>query len=372
MTVKVVVNRAMFVIAATVLLAIGILAQSVTTNRTSTGYYYPLGITNYYTGCPNNGGTYLGPDSSLGGCYTWNYYHIGFDMFNSGTAMYTPVYAMESGKVIYIDPNSSWTYNANISNNTAVFISFSTGSGTSYVAVYGHLLRSSVRVSVGDIVNAGTKIGELGYWSPPHLHLGVWPNRSTLPPSPWGRDSINNYPTSYGTTSPLSWITTTNSSAKCQNGGSVYYHPGGGTPVHPQGTLFTVKNDPNYPAGTVYVLYNNQTRPISSASLLYQLYGVGRGFDFRDVIQISLDEYNSYAHGAVLTSSLPYNGRNQPDGRLIQQWGGSEISIVTNNGYRRPFASAEAFLNLGYQFCNVAGVSDYSSYTFIPGTEITQ
>ncbi len=37
--------------------------------------------------------------------------------------------------------------------------------------------------------------------------------------------------------------------------------------------------------------------------------------------------------------------------------------IVTNNGQRRAFTSAEAFLNLGYQFCNVAGVSDYNTYT---------
>jgi murein DD-endopeptidase MepM/ murein hydrolase activator NlpD len=59
------------------------------------------------------------------------------------------------------------------------FISFSTGSGTSYVALYGHLLRSSVRVQVGDIINAGTKIGEIGYWNPPHLHLGIWAKRTT-------------------------------------------------------------------------------------------------------------------------------------------------------------------------------------------------
>lgn len=46
------------------------------------------------------------------------------------------------------------------------------------------------------------------------------------------------------------------------------------------------------------------------------------------------------------------------------------MSIVTEGGYRRPFAPAEAFLNLGYQFCNLAGVSDYYSYPF--GLAITQ
>jgi hypothetical protein len=167
-----------------------------------------------------------------------------------------------------------------------------------------------------------------------------------------------NYPNTYGTVDPTSWITSSSSAAKCQNGGSNYYYPNGATPSHPNGTLLTVKGDPN----TVYVLYNGQTRGITSASLLYQLYGVGRGFDFRDVIQISQVEFNAYSHGTALTAPLPGNGRSQPDGRLIQQWGSQEISIVTDSGYRRPFASAEAFLNLGYQFCNVAGISDYSAY----------
>jgi len=165
-----------------------------------------------------------------------------------------------------------------------------------------------------------------------------------------------NYPNARGTSNPITWITVTNSSVKCQNGASAYYRPGGGAPNHPNGTLFTVKGDAQ--PGTVYVLVNGQTSGIPSADLFYKLYGVGHGFDFRDVLQISMTEFNTYSHGAVLNSPLPMNGRNEPDGRLIKQWGGGEISIVTNNGQRRAFTSAEAFLNLGYQLCNVAGVSD--------------
>lgn len=52
---------------------------------------------------------YLGPDYSRGGCYIPSKYYLGFDMFKAGTAMNNSVFAMESGKVIYIDPNSSWT-----------------------------------------------------------------------------------------------------------------------------------------------------------------------------------------------------------------------------------------------------------------------
>ena len=333
-----------------------------TTAQTSTGYFYPLGTSSFYTGCPNNGGIWLGRDAANGGCYLSGEYHLGYDMFNSSTGMYSPAYIMATGTVIYVDPNSSWNLNGQPNNNTAVFVSSSTASGTNYVTVYGHLLRSTVNVQAGDVVTAGTQIGQIGYWTPDHVHIGIWPNYSSLPPSPWGMEPNYNWNFANNTTDPLAWITSSSSSAKCQNGGTVRYYPGGGTSVHPEGTLFTIENDPYHSSGTVYVLYYGQARPISSASVLYQLYGVGYGFDFRDIIQISSTEASQYPQGAVINSSLSSNGRNEPDGRLIQQWGQSEISIVTDGGYRRPFASADAFLNLGYQFCNVAGVSDYYNY----------
>jgi hypothetical protein len=323
------------------LIAINSVSQPVTTVRTATEYYYPLGTTSYYAGSPNCG-KWLEPDYTKGGCYTTGYYHLGFDMWNSSVAAGHPVYAMESGRVIGFSSNGWGT------GNSAVLLTFSTASGTNYVSLYGHLNTSSIRVSVGDILNAGTKIGELGTFSPPHVHLSIWPNKTTIPTGPFGRYDVKYHDEPQGMTSPIPWITSTGSIAKCQNGGSAYYKPFGGNPVHPQGTLFTVKGDPA--PSTVYVLWGGQTRGISSASLLYQLYGVGKGFDFRDVMQISMAEFNTYAHGAVLNSPLPGNGRNEPEGRLIQQWGTPEISIVTDNGKRRPFASAEAFLNLGYQF----------------------
>jgi murein DD-endopeptidase MepM/ murein hydrolase activator NlpD len=348
-----------FVFLATSLL----LAQ--TTATTSTGYFYPIGTSNFYTGCPNNGGTWLGR-SSPNGCYLTGDYHLGYDTFNSSSVVGSPVYAASTATVIYIDPHSSWTYQPDPrTDNTAVFVQTMTASGTNYVMVYGHLLRSSVVPQVGDVITAGTQIGTMGYWNPVHVHIGVWPNYTSLPPSPWGLapDSQFGQPGyTHGTADPLAWITSTSSSAKCQNGGTVEYRPGGGTPSHPEGTLFTIKNDPYHASGTVYVLSQGYARPISSASILYELYGVGHGFDFRDVIQISLTEANNYPQGAVVNSPLPMNGRNEPDGRLIQYPGNPEISIVTDNGYRKPFASATAFLNLGYQFCNVATASDYFSY----------
>jgi YVTN family beta-propeller protein len=144
----------------------------------------------------------------------------------------------------------------------------------------------------------------------------------------------------------------------CGNGTSVSYRVNGGPPVHPNGTLIKSGTD-----STVYVIYNGQKRGIPSETILNNLYQQPNGgFAFKDVITIAADEFANYPTGAVVNSSLPSNGRTQPDGRLIQKPGNSEISIVTNNGQRRPFTSESAFLGLGYLYCNVVSASDYDSY----------
>jgi len=361
------------VLLAIVLAALGVarvaVRAAVSLAVTPTGYFYPLGSATYYQARQGgNCGWWLSRSSPYG-CYplTGNY-HLGFDMWNQNTVVGTPVFAHSTGTVIQIQ-TSLWGATNGV-NNKAIFTSNRSANGAPFVALYGHLLSSSVKVHVGDVVTAGTQIATVGYWpSADHVHLGIWPNYSSMPPGPHAIAANSAYPNTYGTADPSTWITSSGSAPKCQNGGTVYYLPNGQTPVHPNGTLFTVKNDPWNAPGTVYVLYKGSARPISSASVLWQLYGAGRGFDFRDVIQISLSEALKYAPGYVVNSPLPSNGRNAPDGRLIQQWGGSEISIVSD-GKRRPFASPDALLNLGYQFCNVAGVSDYWSYPV--GQAITQ
>ncbi|HEX8089020.1 MAG TPA: hypothetical protein VF762_09220 [Blastocatellia bacterium] len=115
-----------------------------------------------------------------------------------------------------------------------------------------------------------------------------------------------------GAVDPLNWINTR--TPKYQKGSSVRYLPGGWTPAHPIGTLIQVAGDK-----TVYVLWRGQRQPIASVNVLWELYGPGRGFDFRDVIVVSNAELNSYPLRAAVTSAPPGNGRNQPDGRLIQQ-----------------------------------------------------
>ena len=132
---------------------------------------------------------------------------------------------------------------------------------------------------------------------------------------------------------------------------------------HPTGTLVKTIED-----ATIYLIQNGQRRGITSAAVLQNLYNqTNGGFDFSDVITISSNEMNSYGvPGAPISASLPSNGRSQPDGRLIKARGGSEVSIVTDGGYRRAFTSQGIFLAMGYVFCKVAQVDDYNSYTAGP------
>lgn len=339
-------------------------AQQVTTTTTSTGHFHPMGTTSLHSSCPWVGGTWLGRDAAHGGCYISGYYHIGFDMLfsNGQNAFGAPVFAVATG-VMQSLSTSGWTSGG--TTNVGVILKHTASDGSTYYSLYGHLLNTSIRHQSGDVVTGGTLIGTVGSHSGGnHLHFGIFPssipsnNLGLMPNSSWGTPNQNN-----GAVDPLNWINT--KTPKCQNGSSVRYKPSGWEPIHPNGTLIQAAGNP-----TVYVLWWGQRRPISSAAVLWELYGPGRGFDFRDVIVVSSTELNSYPLGAIVTSALPSNGKSQPDGRLIRQWGGAEISIVTDNGIRRPFASAQAFLNLGYQFCNVAGVSDYSSYSV--GSAISQ
>lgn len=161
-----------------------------------------------------------------------------------------------------------------------------------------------------------------------------------------------------GNTGSTSLTVTYTQPLVCDGGTSEIYRVNGGSPLHSNGTLIKGRNDP-----TVYLIQNGQKRGIPSQSILNNLYQQPNGgFENKDVITVAADELVRYATGAVINSSLPSNGRSQPDGRLIQRVGGSEISIVSG-GNRLPFASESTFLGLGYLYCNVVPASDYDSYT---------
>jgi hypothetical protein len=322
-----------------------IFAQAVTFSQTGTGFYNPTGTGTYGGSC----GSWLGRDSNNGGCYIDGLYHIGYDiMTNEGL----PAFAIAPGRVLRRSING-WE-----GSNVALLITHTLSDGSQFNALYGHILSD---FQEGDYVSGGVQIGTIGNHSGgDHLHFGIYPSAS-IPTGRWGNLYNSSYASTNGFVNPTNWITTR--APKCENGSSQRYKPYGGEPVHPDGTLIKTAG-----SGTVYVLDGNVRRPIPSAARLYELYGPGRGFGFQDVITISTQEMNQYPLGSTVNSPLPYNGRNQPDGRLIKQWGSGEVAMVTDNGMRRVF-TGEAFLRLGYSFCNVAGVSDYYSYP--QGPDIT-
>jgi RHS repeat-associated protein len=144
----------------------------------------------------------------------------------------------------------------------------------------------------------------------------------------------------------------------CSSPGTSTDRPNNRFPIHPNGTL--VKTASN---GTVFLIDGGRRRGITSQSVLNNLYPNG-GFTDNDVITIDSDELQFYSPGTDVSATLGFNGRSLPDGKLIRASGGSEVSIISNNGRRRPFASSTRFQNLGYQFCNVIDISlsDYNSY----------
>src|SRR5205085_9150800 len=115
----------------------------------------------------------------------------------------------------------------------------------------------------------------------------------------------------------------------CSNGSASGFPPSGSPPIHPNGTIIKAASN------NAYVLQDGRKRLIPDRRTLNNLYGAGHGFDFRDIVTISDAEMNRYQLGADVTAPLTFNGRSEPDGRLIKPKSGphvGEVSIVSNNG----------------------------------------
>jgi Peptidase family M23 len=155
--------------------------------------------------------------------------------------------------------------------------------------------------------------------------------------------------------------------SSCNNGSSVNYLVNGLPPTHPNGSIIK-----SVSGNTVYVLQGGRKLGIPSREMLNTLYGMGRGFDFRDVITVSQAEFEKYTDGGTVNAPLTSNGKKEPDGRLIKAVGKPEISIVTDNGQRRPFVSGDVFLSLGFAFCNVVEMSEADYNTFPVGAPVSK
>jgi len=298
-----------------------------------------------------------------------------------------PVYSTLGGKVIFSgDGGCTWGNIVLIEHSAPPGTVFTLPSGNSVSMVwsqYAHLDTIDAKIIAGTGVVAHQIIGAIGkgykciknkktgeiiaklpaYSA--HLHFEI-----KIPSPPDDTDApnwplpVNYWPSSQGKdqdwirlhyVDPTDFINANQSlTPVCAFGASQTTQP------HPNGTLVKTADDP-----TIYLLQDGQRRGITTADVLHHLYNQPNGaFDFSDVITISVAEMNSYgAPGPPIAATLDGNGKSQPAGRLIKARGGTEVSIVTDGGQRRPFSSGDLFLAMGYVFCKVIEVDDYDSYT---------
>jgi fibronectin type 3 domain-containing protein len=245
---------------------------------------------------------------------------------------------------------------------------------SSFALRYAHMKEFAPGLVNGQLICSGQFVGKVGNTGNvtsttctidpgAHLHVVLYKNVSGLVGRPIHNTSFSGGPTTYS--APFLYqpqrqrIVDSNCSVvQCGVGSSVTYRAmGNRPPIHPNGTLIKVSGDT-----TVYLIRGGQKMWVTSPSVLANLYQQANSNFSTDVITVASDELNRYPTGANVSSALPSNGRGQPEGRLIRQSGGTQVSIVTDGGHRRPFATQQAFLGLGYQFCKVIDVSDYSSY----------
>ncbi len=319
----------------------------------------------------------IGTSTSTQNCsggFGGRYYGGGYDCYHSGRSTYALDFVdrnLQDGDVTGVDilaaaAGTVITVARGPNNNTGFGNYVVIDHGYGYTSFYGHLQDNSIpsNIAVGMSVQRGDKVGLMGTTGNStgiHIHFEVrYYGEGRLESAILDQlliDGRRIIDYRVGTTNAPTYYRSTNIAA-CGNGTSENFrNPStGGSPVHPNGTLIKAAND-----GTVYLIQNAQRRWVTSPEVLRSLYQNG-GFDFKDVITVAADELYNYPLGDNIYTSLPVNGRGQPEGRLIRQQGQNEVSIVTNGGMRRPFPNADIFLNLGFQFCNVLEVSDYYSY----------
>ena len=178
-----------FFVAMFVVLVLSMSSSAQALDKTSTGFYWPIGVANFDQRC----GTWLSRDSAHGGCYFPGEYHLGVDMITEGN-----FYAISDGTVYY-KSSSGWG-----SGNCALLIKHELHDGTVFSAMYGHLRTS---LNVGDEVEAGEPLGYAGPWSPKHIHFNIWYG-DLLPPEPWGRMPNSNWPSTNGFVDPINFLNT--------------------------------------------------------------------------------------------------------------------------------------------------------------------
>ncbi len=168
-------------------------------DKTPTGFYYPTGTASFDSAC----GTWLGRDPANGGCYFDGYYHVGVDMMTR--SIDANIYAIADGKIVGIsnDPQS-WG-----PGNCALVIRHNKQNGEEFIAVYGHLICSTVPMPGIEVI-AGSSLGKTGvYLSLPntHLHFSIHDDPySTMAKSGWGMMPNSSWPDQNTFTDPVEFI----------------------------------------------------------------------------------------------------------------------------------------------------------------------
>jgi murein DD-endopeptidase MepM/ murein hydrolase activator NlpD len=174
--------------------------------RTGTGFIFPTGRSGPYAW--NMPGWLAGGPSRP--AYQTGYYHLGTDMDAPRGA---PVYAIADGEVVYVS-TGGWG-----AGNYGLFVRHRLENGEQFLALYGHVRPSDSRFrlsSPGPVhplpVRAGEIFATIGpadgfsYYDD-HLHFGIRPSPG-IPPAPFGRMPLANWPQTNGFVDPLAFLHT--------------------------------------------------------------------------------------------------------------------------------------------------------------------
>lgn len=254
-------------------------------DKTPTGFYYPIGTSQFSSAC----GTWLGRDSANGGCYFDGYYHIGVDMM---VAENSPVYAISDGIVTNISTNGWGT------GNVGVVIKHKLADGSELLALYGHV---KTNVAVGNSVTGGTSFATIGYYSyGNHLQFGIY-SGTTIPSSNWGLMPNSSWSSTNGFVEPINWITTKTPFSTTPTNKFLTY-------INPDTT-------------NVYWIQNSKKYHVTYDGLNNMQSGGIPGWSWSSIYTVS----NSYTSGPEFIST-----GSASNGLYIRKYGGTDVYKVNN------------------------------------------
>lgn len=156
----------------------------------SNGYAHPLESHAAQTVIAVSEGQFFDPEygTDPGDPSTYGRDHVGID-FSTNRMSGVPVYAIDDGEILdYRDPGDG---------SDVVFVRHRTGSGTAFIAVYGHCQILPEWAHEGAGIEKGEQIGIVPTgMTGPHLHLGI--NRNENVDDFWGLDLDGNQDASFG------------------------------------------------------------------------------------------------------------------------------------------------------------------------------